>query len=282
MFKRIKAMKDLLWVFGIFLVLIFLFIGMLIMLFRPYHGEKGWPVMELRASEEETDKDDAGAGDSAGKSESQKGLSPDGTLHPLALTNDAGAEYTDRLVFLCDSATSALRSAELCLAQVWSSDSGELPMDAADSWIILYPGDRSEISPSQAAMIAKPDILVISIGCDGIDGLSRDDFLSAYRSLISGVHKSSPDTRIICLSLCSVTLSHMDSQGLTHEKVTEIDSWIKSICIETGAYYGNAADALCNTGYLRAEFADGSGRALNTAGLEELLRYLRTHSLDLQ
>ena len=33
---------------------------------------------------------------------------------------------------------------------------------------------------------------------------------------------------------------------------------------------------------MRSEFADGSGRALNRAGLEELLNYLRLHSLDTQ
>ena len=280
MFKRIKAMKDLLWAFGIFLTLAFLSVGLIIMLFTSYHGEKGWPVMDLRGEAEQEDDEDDSA--ESKKSESKDGLTSDGTLHPLALTADAGEAYPDKLTFLCDSAFSGLRGAGLCLAPVWSSDSGKLPMDEADAWTILYPADGSEISPAQAAMIAKPPILVIAIGCDGIDGIGKKDFISAYETLIRDIHSNSPETRIVCLSLCSIALSHIDSEGLTHEKVMEIDGWIKTVCIDTGAYYGNVADALCNTGYMRSEFADGSGRALNRAGLEELLNYLRLHSLDTQ
>ena len=54
---------------------------------------------------------------------------------------------------------------------------------------------------------------------------------------------------------------------------------LKTFCINTGVYYGDVSQVLCVQGYLHDEYADGSGRALNNAGLRELLNYLRDHSV---
>ena len=82
-----------------------------------------------------------------------------------------------------------------------------------------------------------------------------------------------------CLSPCSVTAAFA-GDDFSKEKADSVNSWIKSVCVSTGAYFGDLSGSLCINGYLRDEYADGSGRTLSNAGLRELLNYLRDHSVD--
>ena len=154
-------------------------------------------------------------------------------------------------------------------------------MSEADSWTIRYPGDGSQIGPASAALIAKPKVLIIAVGSDGLADLTKEKFTQSYEALIRGIANASPKTTIVCLSPCSVTAAYAgDEYG--KDKAAEVSSWIKSVCVSTGAYYGDLSQSLCADGYLRDEYADGSGRALNNAGLRELLNYLRDHSVEAQ
>lgn len=272
-------MKDLLWAAGIGLAVLALAIGLVAASFISYHGDRTRPVMDLRPEKEEASV--TSAEESAAPLVSG-GLHPDRTLHPLAETDDAGADYLDSLTIICDSSFVSLRGSGLCGAAVWSSETGYLPMDAVDEWKIRYPVDGSQISPISAALVAKPQSIILAIGSDNSASLKQDDFTTQYTSLIRALAKACPEARIVCLSLCSVTTSYAGDDGMSPEKAQEINGWIRDLCIETGAYYGELGPVLCLDGILRADFADGSGRALNNAGLHELLRYLSCHSLDAQ
>ncbi len=233
------------------------------------------PEKDETASTADTSESDA----AVSKSE---GLHPNGALFPLVETADAGAEYLDSLTILCDSSFAGLRSAGLTDAAVWSSESCYLPMNECDKWEIRYPGDGSLISPSSAALVAKPGIVVIAVGSDGLEDCSRETFISQYEALIRGIANASPKARVVCLSVCSVTTAYTGGYGLSREKAAEVNGWIKTVCVDTGAYFGDLSSTLCIDGYLRADYADGSGRALNNAGLREVLNYLRDHSVDAQ
>ncbi len=275
MFKRIIKLKDLLWAAAIGLAVLALVIGLVSASFIAYHGDRGYPAISLRK-----EKPADAAEQTAAPVKNRTGLQADGTLHPLSETNDAGQSYLDSLALVCDSSCSSLRGAAVTEAAVWSSETGSLPMSATANWLIRY-SDGSSINPSSAALTAKPPVLVLAVGSDGVMDLGKDQFVENYESLISSIAAVSPKTRIVCLSLCSVTASYAGSD-LSKDRVAEINGWIKTVCIDTGAYYGDLSGALQQDGYLRDEFADGSGRALNSAGLRELLNYLRTHSLNEQ
>lgn len=274
MFKRLKGMKDLLWAMGIGLALAALAIGLIAASVISYRGDRTRPVMDLRREKQES------AAEEELVSVSTDGLQPDGTLHPLAKTADAGEEYLDTLTILCDSSFISLRTAGMSKASVWGSESGSLPMTDPKAWLIRYPGDGSMISAASAALVAKPGILVIAVGSDGQAGLDETKFVENYEALIQGIAAVSPQTRIVCLSPCFVTAAYAGGDGLTKDRCVELSGWIRTACINTGAYYGDLSETLCADGYLREEYADGSGRALNNAGLREVLNYLRDHSVD--
>lgn len=277
MFKRLKTIKDLLWAAGIGLALLFLLIGLVAASFTSYHGDRERPVMNLRAEKEEKTPEESAAPVKRGE-----GLQADGTLHPLVETGDAGEDYLNSLTILCDSSMASMRSAGLSFASIWSSETGALPMNDTANWTIRYPGDGSQIGPASAALIAKPKILVIAVGSDGLLDLSKESFVENYEALIRAIASASPKTTIVCLSPCSVTAAYVGDDGLSKDKAAEVNGWIKTVCVDTGAYYGDLTAVLCSDGYLLDEYADGSGRALNTSGLREVLNYLRSHSTDAQ
>ena len=278
MFKRLKAIKDLLWAAALGLALLALLVGLVAATFTPYHGDRERPVMQLRTEKEKTET----AGETAAPVKRSEGLQQDGTLHPLAQTADAGEEYLDSLTILCDGSISSRRGAGLCSASIWSSETGSLPMNESAGWTIRYPGDGSSIGPASAALIAKPKILIVAVGSEGLAEMGKDSFTESYEALIRSIANASPKTTVVCLSPCSVTAAFSGLDDYSKEKASEVNGWIKSVCIKTGAYYGDLNDTLCVNGYLRDEYADGSGRALNNAGLRELLNYLRDHSVEAQ
>ena len=155
-------------------------------------------------------------------------------------------------------------------------------MSESSDWTIRYPGDGSSISPESAALVAKPGILVVAVGSDGVGEMDKESFTERYTSLIRGIFNASPKTIVVCLSPCSVTTAYSGQDGYGKDKALEVNSWIKSVCINTGVYYGDLTQFLCVQGYLHDEYADGSGRALNNAGLRVLLNYLRDHSVSAQ
>lgn len=275
MFKRLKAIKELLWAAGIGIALILLFIGFIAISFTPYYGDRGFPAMDLRSGKSAKD-----AAQVVEAEQEKTGMVIDGMLHPLPATDDAGQEYLDSITYLLDSAFINLRGSGLTNGQVWSSETGTLMIVGADSWTIRYPGDGSFISPASAAMIAKPKLMVLGLGNDLLSDVGKEQFVESYKGLIQSLLSASPDTVIICMSPASVNPAYSGSDGMNKERVGEIDSWIKTVCMETGAYYADLTGAIWNDGYLRSEYSDGSGRSLNSAGLREVLNYLRDHSLD--
>ena len=282
MFKRLKELKDLLWAAVIALALLFVFGGFLVSAILPYHGDRTRPVMDLRGDRIETENGEKSSKDPAKNAQTLR-LEADGTLHPLAETAAADQSYLDALCFLCDSGYVHLRGSGLTAGQIWSSESGQLPMGTSGDWTIRYPGDASFISPVRAASVARPDYLIIAIGSDALTDLSRDDFIRNYTALIQDILSSSKKTSIACLSICPVTASYVGADGLDKDKVNEVNGWIKTVCTQTGVYYGDLNATLCgDDGYLRSEFSDSSGRSLNSTGLKALLNYLAVHDLRAQ
>ena len=279
MFKKLKPLKDLLWAAGIGVALMCLLVGLVAANFTSYYGDRARPVMDLRSGRTEKEASEAAADDSGSTA---TGLKADGTLHPLAETSKAKKAYLKKLTILCDSSFVALRGSELNSAAVWSSETGILPMDSVSDWKILYPADSSLISPSNAALDAKPKILVIAVGSDASAGMKKKSFTKNYTALVNNLAKANPEAKIVCLSLCSVTESYEGSDGMTAETAAKINSWIQAVCIDTGAYYGDLSEALCKDGYLLDEYADSSGRALNSEGLKALLNYLQKHDVTNQ
>ena len=279
---KLSNIKNTAWAIAIVVSLVLLLVALGFAAFTRHHGELERPTVLMGEAAEK--RDAALAEKKAAEEKAEQAAGP-GEVYLLGESGDAGQAYIDSLTFLCDSALIGLRDYGLlregtATTQVWGSSAGNIPASQLGSFKIRFPGDGSEISPTDAAMIAKPSILVISLGTDGLADSSETQFISDFEALIRGVQEASPYTTVVDCTITSVTISYSGSDGLEFTLVNRANEWLARICADTGAYLVDAASAVSDSnGSLLTEYASANGKTLNSAGLNQILMYLRNHAL---
>ena len=279
--QKLTTIKNLAWALGIFVMLLSLLLGLLFLAVIRYDGGMERPQVVLGERESTAAPlVDAGGTDDPGTPIQ----TATGKLIQLEETKDAGEAYIDTLTFLCDSATAGLHDYGLLsggtgTTQVWYRREGTLPVSTLDDCQINY-SDGSLVSPADAAMIAKPAILVISVGQDGLGAVDQDSFVQKYEALIRSIQAKSPRTVIVVCSIIPVGPNYSGTDNLSADLIIRANDWVEQVCRDTGVYYCDAARALRdNTGVLYERFAFANKKTLNSSGLTEFLSYLRTHKV---
>lgn len=273
---KLTALKNIIWSVCILVCLAALLVGFLFAVFTGYDGsgkiEKPDPAATVPLDQPSGED---GSGDA--------GPVISGELLELEETKDGGQSYIDTLTFLCDSALVGLRDYGMltggaATSQVWGSEAGNIPASSLADFTIKFPGDGSAITPANAAMVALPGTLIISLGTDGLAEVSQEDFVSGYTALINSIRSASPGTTLVCCSMTAVTVTYDGSDGLSTSLVSTANDWLRQICADTGVYFLNLAEAVCDSsGMLMTEYAAANGKTLNTTGLTEALAYISTH-----
>lgn len=272
--RNLSAIKNMGWALAIILCLLTLFVALIIAAVLPYSGpiERGAVQLnQLESRPEEVTE--------------QKEEIILSELRTLPESMDAGQGYIDGLTFLCDSSVIGLRDYALlaggtATTQVWGSTAGNIPSNSFESCKIRYQAEGVEISPAEAAAKDQPSRLVVVLGSDGLDSVDEDTFVEGYVSLIRSIQQSSPNTVIIVCSISSVTTNYAGVDGANANTIRTVNEWIKTVCMRTGVYYCDSAYAVNDrAGWLDGDYAAVNGKALNTAGIQKFLEYLRTHAL---
>ena len=275
---RLNAIKNIAWALAIVLCLLAIFIGLLFAAFTRNSEEQSRGGVKLGTKPVVVE-----SAEDSGTRPPQMG---DGTLQTLPETQDAGQAYIDSLTFLCDSPWIGLRNYGMLsggetTSQVWTSPSGVIAVADLGESRIVFPNDGSIVTAANAAMILQPKILVIALGNDGIANIDQFDFIDNYKRLIEGIRKASPNTWIVCVPLTSVTVAYNTADGLSAAKCNEANTWIQTVCSDTGAYYCDAVSSVQDvSGMLLQEYASSDGRTLNSTGINQILQYLRYHAVS--
>lgn len=198
----------------------------------------------------------------------------------LGITQDAGEEYTQRLVFLCDSPTYWMGPNGLVpMEHIWTGPEGTQTLAYQSTYEILDPYDGKEKPIRDVVSEHKPEFLVIAIGINGISFMDEEYFKAEYRDLVTSVQELSPDTKIICQAIYPITTNYKYWGSITNSLITEGNSWILDVAEETGTYYLDAfAAILGENGQAKSDLIRSDGLHPNKKGLEEILMYIRTHS----
>lgn len=203
----------------------------------------------------------------------------------LPETPDAGLAYQDKLIFVGDSLTAHLINHGVLTdgketKQVWRSESNVMNLNSEITSVkIIYPETGEKMTVAQAAGVAKPEIMIITLGIDwGVSYLNESEFKACYTSLIQAILAESPDTRIILQSIFPVT---EDCVNLDNAKIDTANGWVKDIAAENGCRYLDTQSVLKDEeGYLKAEYCSSTdGIHLNKEAYEVILAYVRTHAL---
>lgn len=279
---KFSTLKNIIWAIGILVCLLAVAVGFIIASVNRYSGDSFSTEVDLKGG---------ASGASSGVVELTEGTSAEssggGPLMYLEETEDAGTAYLDKLTFLCDSSVIGIRDYGVLSGgketyQVWGTEVGTLKVSDLMNGTIIYPADGSEITISDAALLAKPPVLVICVGQDGLSSVDENTFKASYSSMINQIKSASPDTILICSSISSISENYTGSDGLTSDMILSANEWIKDICQEYSCYYVDAGHA-CDTGYgyVHVSYLSTNGKTLNSNGVLEYVNYIRTHALEL-
>ena len=272
-----NELKNFGWILAILLCLLALVVGFVISSLIRYSGDTAASSTALMSETVQGSSNvvELTAGESGG------------ALLTLPETNDAGQQYIDKLTFLCDSSFVGVRDYGLLSGgtgtyQVWATETGSLPIGSINEKKIIYPSDRSEISIADAAMIAKPPVLVVCVGQDGLNNMDEASFKHNYTTLIQSIRNSSPDTIVICCSISSVVNNYTGADNLSTIMISDANDWIKDVCQNTGVYFAESGKSVGDgTGSVMSAYLSTNGKTLNSSGINEVLKYLRKHALTI-
>lgn len=215
------------------------------------------------------------------------------SLYPnstLGTTEDGGHEYLNRITFLGDSTTYGLKSYRMLAGgketkQVLTPLSGTLTLAYAAAAKVYVPDAGTEMTINDAIKHCQPDILVITLGVNGVAFMNETYFKTEYSKIIKGIAAVSPDTKIILQSMFPVARSYRHIDQINNEKISAGNGWIAaladSLSEEYGVRYIDTASALVDEeGHLPEHLQNGDGMHLNEAGYEIELDYIRVHMYE--
>jgi hypothetical protein len=211
----------------------------------------------------------------------------------LEQTQDAGKEYIDSFIFLGESTTYHLKSRGVLsggqqTTQVWAPPSGTLMLDRATCRAkIIFPETSEELEISEALRIKNPKYMLLTFGLNGAPKTVKNGdeyFKSCYKSLISTIRATSPDT-VIILQSCFPVAKNMDMSAYSIDAKTlnsyidRINLWTCELAKELDLGYLNTAEILKDDdGFLMDGYQIGDGYHLNATAYKNILYYIRTHA----
>lgn len=178
----------------------------------------------------------------------------------------------DDIVFLGDSTTYGLKAYAMLSGgketlNVWTPASGTLTLDHQSYATIVYPPDKSEITIREAAELAKPKAMVITLGVNGVSFMDEDSFIFEYSDLIKTIQEVSPETVIILQSIFPVGAQYEYIKSINNDKITAANEWIKSVAADFGLTYIDAYSKLVGEdGFLPDSLQNGDYLHLNENG----------------
>ena len=211
----------------------------------------------------------------------------DPTTDPVILseTPDAGMDYQNKIIFVGDSLTAHLINRGVLTGgtntkQVWRCENNMMNLNSeVTAAKIIYPGTGEKMTVAQAAGVAKPEIMIITLGTDwGVSYLSESEFKACYSDLIKAIQKASPKTEIILQSIFPVTAGCVT---LDNTKINNANKWVKAIAAENGCHYLDTQSILKDDkGNLKAEYCNSNdGIHMGANAYVAILEYIRTHAL---
>ena len=204
----------------------------------------------------------------------------------LGETPDAGREYLDKFIFLGDSTTYGIGVyygygyTELCPPrQVWTPASGTLTLSYYNIATVVYPETGEELTIEEAVKRAQPEIMMITLGVNGISFMDEEWFIRDYTALVESIQAASPGTKIILNSIYPVAASYKYQSDINNDKIRAANGWIERIAAATGCRFLNSFECLVGAdGFLPESCQNGDGLHLTGEAFTTVMQYIRTHA----
>jgi lysophospholipase L1-like esterase len=142
-------------------------------------------------------------------------------------------------------------------------------------------GDVNGTTVYQKLAVAKPEVICIMLGTNGLAYLSADTMISDYGKFIGEIRDLLPDSRIIVLSITPVTKKHSDEKPETLEMITTYNEALKTLAEDSEVDYFDIFTELSDeNGYSKVMYAENDGLHLKGAAYAKVLSMLEEYVKD--
>ncbi len=181
-----------------------------------------------------------------------------------------------RMTFLGDSTTYGLKYYGIVGDnQVWTPKSGTLSLFRATVDYIVDPVTGGEYTVGDLCAMRHPDILVITLGVNGISFMDEASFKQDYGALIDVIKAASPSTKIALQTMYPLAASYNTATGIDNTKISNGNLWIQQLAAERGLPCINSASVLVDsTGYRPEAWQNGDGLHMSVEGFGVVMNYI--------
>ena len=199
----------------------------------------------------------------------------------LQKTKHGGAEYLNKIIFIGDSRTYGLKAFSMLdggenTKQVWTPRNGTMSIWDMQFQKIVHPTSDTEITCAEAAAIEKPEIIILSLGINGVEMVDKSYFISEYTKLIESIKAQSPDSKIILQSMFPVCRSYT---LIENSDIQKGNQWILEVAKKTNSNFLNTQEVLCDKDGFLIDAYSTDGCHLSPLGLDVQIEYICTHAI---
>lgn len=202
---------------------------------------------------------------------------PPPVFDPGAYSNDP---LISRMTFFGDSTTYGLKYYGIVADdRVWTPSNGTISLHYATTDYIYDPVTGGEYPLAQMCSMYKPDILVITLGINGISFMDENSFKYYYRLVLDTVKENSPTTKIAIQTMYPLAASSdFPSKGIDNTLIANGNQWIRELAAEYGIACIDSAPSLVNEyGYRPEEWHNGDGLHMSPQGFAAVMDYIIKH-----
>lgn len=196
----------------------------------------------------------------------------------LVETENAGDDYIKKIAFIGDSRTVAYEFYGIDKSQIFAENS--LTHIQALTKNVVQLNENKYTTIEEAIQVTAPDIMLINFGINGAGWLPDDEFKTTYEELLDKLTSASPSSIVIIESILPVSLDYENrTDGMSNERIDELNDLLYEIAKQRGYYYMAANEALKGKSNALDPQYSGDGLHFNDRAYEVLLEYIRTHAV---
>ncbi len=214
-------------------------------------------------------------------------------LFSIPINADADSDYLKSISFFGDSTTHGLIRyivendgrlgkpvASLSRDQILTPPDGTFYLRNLPMAKIRYRGKVLWLS--EAFSKASPEILIVTVGVNGLTSWSEDSFKECYSRLIDEISSATPNTQIVLQSVYPIAKDRSQKlESFTADQIDRLNEWIKELANECNLPYLDTASVLKDDdGWLIPSYHNGDGMHLNTEGFNRVLGYIMEHPIQ--
>lgn len=196
----------------------------------------------------------------------------------LAETERQGEDYLNRVYFAGDSRTVALTAYGISPDRVFA-ENGLNHLHALDQRVVSINGGEYVTIP-EALAVTVPDILIVNFGINGAAYLGADEFLEGYGEMIDALIEQSPGSIFVIEAILPVASFYETREdGVTNEKIDELNAGLYRLAREKGLYYLATNEAMKDENNDLVSGYTTDGLHYNEAGCRAIIDYVLTHAI---